>query len=212
MKKQVKNQVAEVQEVQNEQVVNEQVQAQEVVVNENHEHFDFTNLEWLRNNSPVFPAELTSKKCKLDREPAVRLGARLISKINPDFPELLLLLAKWWENKPARKTIKAAIDAEAAEQGYDEVTYMQNVLKDKVTVFASLTEVVDRMKYAITYFKPREGAKTKEQFKQYQINGVVYNVSLTVLSEARNLYGDDKEAIKAYVVENSRPIEDVEEL
>lgn len=202
-----KNQQAE---VQNEQVVNEQAQVE--VQNENHEHFEFTNLEWLRNNSPVFPTELTSKKCKLDREPAVRLGARLIAKINPEFPELLLLLAKWWENKPARKTIKAAIDAEAAANGYDEVTYMQQIMKEKVTVFASLTEVVDRMKYAITYFKPREGAKTKEQFKQYQINGVVYNVSLSVLGEARRLFGDDKDAIKNYVVENSRPIEDVEEL
>lgn len=153
-------------------------------------------------------ADLASSKYDEKREPKVQAGLVSIQdllgdKINP----LLILLGKWWENKTARAAIKKMIDAEAAAKNTPEDVYLQQVLRENVDKLAEIQSAVDRLRYAITYFKPRGGVGIKPVFKPMSIDGVNYNVNLAVLTEAKELFPNDKKQIKAYVVERSEKIE-----
>ena len=172
---------------------------------------NFGSIEWLRENSPIFPEEISSAKLNLEREPKVQAGADAISELSKEFNPLMLLLATWWENKEARKTIKKALDEEAVAKGYDTNHYMQDILRKEVEKWEGLQEVVNRMKYAITYFKPREG-REKEQFKQYAIGNAIYNVSLRKLAELREQFGEDKKSIIAEIKKCSERISVADEL
>lgn len=203
MKKNLKNTVAEVLveglEVSNETVVETTV--------------DFSSREYLESNKPEFELDLVSKKYDAEREPKVQDGLLLIAelmgdKINP----LLLLLAKWWEVKPARSAIKKMIDEEAKANNQAEDVYLQIVLRENVDKLAQIAQAVDRLKYSITYFKPRAGVGAKEIFKTMSISGIIYNVSLTKLAEAKVTFGEDKEALKDYLKSVSTMVETVEEL
>ena len=147
---------------------------------------EYDNIDWLRNVTPFFPEELTSAKCKLDREPKVQDGLTRIAEMDKEFPELFKLLGLWWENKEARKNIKNMIDDEAVKKGYDPVNYMQNVLRGFAMKYDGLADAVDRLKYATTYFKPRGGVK--DTYKLVLIDGVQYNVNLRVLAELKEKY------------------------
>lgn len=172
---------------------------------------EYDNIEWLRNVTPFFPEELTSAKCKLDREPKVQDGLTRIAEMDKEFPELFKLLGLWWENKEARKNIKNMIDDEAVKKGYDPVTYMQNVLRGFAMKYDGLADAVDRLKYATTYFKPRGGVK--DTYKLVLIDGVQYNVNLRVLAELKEKYiGEtDNTKLKEELKKVSEKIE-IEEL
>lgn len=172
---------------------------------------DFGSIEWLKANSPVFPEEISSSKLNEDREPKVQEGAKRITAIDKNFNPLLLLLAIWWENKEARKTIKAEIDREAISMGQDPTVYMQTTIREQAEKFNDLTEITRRMMYATTYFKPRAGAE-KEVFKQYSIEGEIYNVSLKVLAELKEKYGDDRKKLFKKLKAVSVKVEAIEEL
>lgn len=182
--------------------------ANEVV---NNVEVNFADLEWLKNNAPIFPEEFSSSKLNEEREPRVQAGVERIKVIDPNFNELLLLLAAWWENKEARKTIKQAIDDEAVNKGMDPVSYMQGELRKQAEKFNDLSEVVRRMLYATTYFKPRAGHE-KEIIKQYQINGEIYNVNLRVLAELKEKYADDKKKLLKEIIKVSTKVDAIEEL
>lgn len=174
---------------------------------------DFSSREYLENNKPEFDLDLVSKKYDAEREPKVQDGLLLIAelmgdKINP----LLILLAKWWEVKPARAAIKKMIDDEAKANNQPEDVYLQLILRENVDKLAQIAQAVDRLKYSITYFKPRAGVGAKEVFKTMSIRGIIYNVSLTKLAEAKATYGEDKEALKDYLISVSTLVETVEEL
>lgn len=172
---------------------------------------EYDNIEWLRNVTPFFPEELTSAKCKLDREPKVQDGLTRIAEMDKEFPELFKLLGLWWENKEARKNIKNMIDDEAVKKGYDPVTYMQNILRGFAMKYDGLADAVDRLKYATTYFKPRGGVK--DTYKLVLIDGVQYNVNLRVLAELKEKYiGEtDNTKLKEELKKVSEKIE-IEEL
>lgn len=177
----------------------------------NNVEVNFADLEWLKNNAPIFPEEFSSSKLNEEREPRVQAGVERIKVIDPNFNELLLLLAAWWENKEARKTIKQAIDDEAVSKGMDPVSYMQGELRKQAEKFNDLSEVVRRMLYATTYFKPRAGHE-KEIIKQYQINGEIYNVNLRVLAELKEKYADDKNKLLKEIIKVSTKVDAIEEL
>ena len=156
----------------------------------------------------VHNAASASSKYDAEREPKVQEGLKLIAdlmgdKINP----LVILLGKHWENKNARAAIKSLIDEEAKAKGVPSDVYLQVKLRENVDKLASVQNAVDRLRYSINYFKPRPGATPKDSFKQFTIGGVLYNVSLTKLDEAKTKFGEDKEAIKAFIVECSLPVE-----
>ena len=155
---------------------------------------EYDNIDWLRNVTPFFPEELTSAKCKLDREPKVQDGLTRIAEMDKEFPELFKLLGLWWENKEARKNIKNMIDDEAVKKGYDPVNYMQNVLRGFAMKYDGLADAVDRLKYATTYFKPRGGVK--DTYKLVLIDGVQYNVNLRILAELKDKYAGEKDNTK----------------
>lgn len=171
----------------------------------------FDDLDYLRTTLPIFPEETTSAKCKLDREPKVREGIDQIVSNDDSAPEIFMILAKWWENKEARKHLKRMLDEEAEAKGIDPTEYMQKTLREFVDKYDGLADAVDRMKYIITYFKPRKNAKVKETYKPTMIDGVMYNVSLRLLSELRERYGDDKKRLREELKKNSEVL-DVESL
>ena len=221
MKKNVKNSVENVNNVENNVVENNEVfeGLEETTTSVettstmegNPSGLNFGSLQWLKENQPIFPEEISSAKLNMEREPKVQSGANAISALSKEFNPLMLLLAIWWENKEARKTIKKTLDEEAVAKGYDTNHYMQDILRKEVEKWEGLQEVVNRMKYAITYFKPREG-RDKEQFKQYAIGNVIYNVSLKKLTELREQFGEDKKSIIAEIKKCSERISVADEL
>jgi len=173
---------------------------------------DYSDRNWLETNEATFPVELTSKKFDANREPKVQSGLNAIKVLMPEaINPLILLLGKWWECKPARSSIKDMIDAEAAKFNIPPDRYLQIELRKNVDMLSTIQQAVDRLRYSITYFKPRAGVSTKEIFKIMTIDGVMYNVSLTELESARLMFGDDKVGLKAHLVGISTlvPIEEV---
>ena len=120
---------------------------------------DFTNINFLKNNMPIFPDEHTSKKYNPTREPKVALGLKAVEKLLPEMSKNFILMCLWWENKTARTEIKKVLDAEAESKGIDPVVYLQDVIKGDVDLLASIREAIDRMAYSVTYIKPRGGVK-----------------------------------------------------
>ena len=160
---------------------------------------NYKSREWLEANEPTFPVELTSKKFDAEREPKVQAGLQIIAelmggKINP----LVLLLGKWWEVKPARASIKDMIDAEAEVVGRPSDHYLQIDLRENVDKLSQLQNAVDRLRYSITYFKPRAGLSSKEVYKQFSIMGIVYNVPLSLLTSAKVAFPDPADKAKLY--------------
>lgn len=173
---------------------------------------NYKDLEFLKNNPADFKPEFTSSKYDTEREPKVQKGLNAISellgdKVNP----LIILLGKWWEVKPARKFIKELIDAEAEKLSKDKNVYLQVELRENVDKLSEIQNAVDRLQYTITYFKPRGGIKTKEIFKNMKIDGITYNINMAKLEEAKTLFGEDKEQIKAFLKDCSETVE-IEEI
>lgn len=174
---------------------------------------DFSNREWLENNEPIFDPANVSKKFDETREPKIQEGLKAIQKlgvttINP----LVMLLSKWWEVKPARAAIKKMIDAEAAAKSVQPDFYLQTTLRKDVDVLAEVQTAVDRLRYSITYFKPRQGVNVKDTYKPLMIRGIAYNVNLRLLAEAKEKFGEDKTALQNYIIEISNPFENMEEM
>lgn len=169
---------------------------------------DLENREFLENQEFEPLEEFTSTKYDPKREPKVQEGLKSIKglmgdKINP----LLILLGKWWENKPARSAIKKMIDEEAASKNIPADVYLQQELRENVDKLAQVQSAVDRLRYAITYFKPRGGIGTKAVYKPMNIDGETYNVNLSTLNTFREKFGDDKEQIKTELKKVSEKIE-----
>jgi len=165
---------------------------------------DFSSRAYLESHKPVVTVEFASSKFDPIREAKVQDGLDAVSellgdKINP----LVILLARYWEIKPARSAIKKMIDAEAKAKNIPEDRYLQIDLRKNVDTLASLSQAIDRMKYAITYFKPRAGIDSKPVFQMMSIDGVMFNVDLNVLAMAKETYKEDRVALKAFLAENS---------
>ena len=171
---------------------------------------DFTDINYLKNNYPIFPEEHTSKKFKPEREPKVILGLGAVEKLLPELSPTFILMCKWWENKTARTELKKLLDAEAESKGIDPVVYLQEIIRKDVDLLASIREAIDRMAYACTYFKPRGGVK--DTYKTMRIRGELYNVNLRVLNELKAMYSNDKEALLDAACEAFNKIEALEEL
>ncbi len=170
---------------------------------------DYGNQEWLEKNNPVdFIADETkSSKFDAEREDKIQGGLPILAGIQIDgvsINPLLLLLAKWWEVKPARAAIKKLIDAEAETKGQDANHYLQNILGKEVDVFSDIQSVIDRVRYAKTYFKPRKGITTKVITKLMNIDGVIYVVPVAQLEELKATIKDTAE-LKLKVIEISTP-------
>jgi len=154
--------------------------------------------KWLEENEPTFIEGQVSKKFDKAREPKVQAGLKVISELmGGSIAPLILLLGKWWEVKPARAEIKKMIDAEAEKNGRPTDHYLQVDLRENVDKLATIQNATDRLRYAITYFKPRGGLSSKEIFKSVMIRGQVYSVSITKLTEIKAEFPnvEDKEKL-----------------
>ncbi len=153
------------------------------------EQINYSSREYLENTVAHFPEAVTSAKFDIVREPKVQNGLGIIEEfmgesINP----LILLLAKWWENKPARAEIKKMIDAEAAEKGIASDNYLQVDLRENVEKLSQIQNAIDRMKYSINYFKPRAGLSNKVISKQVNLRGEIYSVPMNKLVEIKEQF------------------------
>ncbi len=193
------------------EVVNVSIEGLETSVNptelETSSNPDLSNRDYLEKNDPDFSPEFASSKYDAEREPKVQEGLLVIQellgdKINP----LIILLGKYWEIKPARAAIKKMIDAEAASLNIPADHYMQKTLRENIDKLASISQAIDRLKYAITYFKPRPGKETKDVFQTMSIDGTMYSVSLNELAKAKETFGTDKVAIKAHLASISKEV------
>lgn len=149
----------------------------------------YSDRKWLEENEPEFLEGQISKKFDKAREPKVQAGLVVIGELmGGTIASLILLLGKWWEVKPARAEIKKMIDEEAEKLGRPADHYLQVDLRTNVDKLATIQNAIDRLRYAITYFKPRGGLSSKEVFKSVMINGQVYSVSITKLAEIKEQY------------------------
>jgi hypothetical protein len=158
---------------------------------------DYSDRKYLESNKPSFPKEFVSSKFNAIGETEVQAGVAIMSVMFQDINPLVILLAKWWEVKPARAAIKKMIDQEADDKCQPRDYYLQEVLRKPVDLAAALKRGIERASYAITYFKPRD---PKEVFKVMKINGSPYNVSLKELAIARSKFGEDTKSIKEYLL------------
>ena len=186
-----------------------------VFVNGNDPQFD--NLDWLKETSPaMFHVQANiSSKYDVKREPEILLGLEKISEIMPDqLPVELIMLAKWWEVKPARAAIKKLINAKADAEGYDKVTYMQEILRKKVDELNAIKGCIDRLSYTITYFKPRKDFVSKVPMKQIRaLDGEIYKVPVNTLEQIKQQFAGDREAISKAIIEVGEKVgNEVEEL
>ena len=186
-----------------------------VFVNGNDPQFD--NLDWLKETSPApFHVQANvSSKYDVKREPEILLGLEKISEIMPDqLPVELIMLAKWWEVKPARTAIKKLIDAKADAEGYDKVTYMQEILRKKVDELNAIKGCIDRLSYTITYFKPRKDFVSKVPMKQIRaLDGEIYKVPVNTLEQIKEQFKGDRKAISKAIIEVGEKVgNEVEEL
>lgn len=159
---------------------------------------NYADLDFLTNNEPSFPEEHRSSKYDEEREPKVQHGLGIIMKMidKDQLNPLVVLLAKWWEVKPARAAIKDMIDAEAEKAGVPSAMYLQVNLRKGVEELAEIQNAVNRLKYSINYFKPRGGLLGKETYKTISIDGVHYRVGMNAFTEMKERYGDDKAGLK----------------
>lgn len=202
----IKNDVNAVETVAN-NTVTETKETGKVVFDEPIKNPEYSNREWLEKNSPAFSQDVVSKKYDSDREPAVQDGLKTIQELGIKVNPLILLLAKWWEVKPARAEIKKMIDAESQSLQVPEDVYMQVNLKAEIEKLAGIQTSIDRLRYSITYYKPRTNLNQKDIFQPMTIAGKLYKVNLRILAEVRDELGiENKDAIRARMAEISEPM------
>ena len=149
-----------------------------------------------------------------EREARIKEGIELLKQLPTEFQinPLLLSLAEWWEVKPARAEIKKAIDAEAKNKGQLENEYLQVTLKSEVEKLVALQTLVDRLRYAITYFKPREGREAKGKIVQVKIGKELVQIYSKVLEKIKIEHANDRDAMIAAVKEHAVTGNEVMEL
>lgn len=162
----------------------------------------FSDLEFLTNENPndFHTNENISSKYEKEREDKVQEGIEIIKTItlssgivvNP----LLVLLAKWWEVKPARASIKKLIDAEAEAKGFASDVYIQIELKKQINELSELSSAIERMKYSTTYFKPRKPLSNKVPMTQFTIGSKVYQAPVAAMIALKEEFSGDKEGLR----------------
>ncbi len=165
----------------------------------------FGDLEWLQKSNPLdyVSKEVSSSKFDEEREKAIQTGLPTVANLALDgvtINPLLIMLAKWWEVKPARSAIKKMIDDEAAAKGIDSAVYLQVNLAKEVDKISEMQNAIDRIRYAKTYFKPRKPLTDRIITKPVNIDGVVYIVPVALFEQAKIDFAGDKEALKKEVI------------
>lgn len=157
---------------------------------------NFTTYEELQGVTPTFPAEQTRSAFNAEREEKIQAGAEAILKLMPDFDPELLTLATWWENKHARAIIKQRIESNNAPKSFTELT--QTKYRAVVENLQNLQDLISRMSYIVTYYKPRENANTGSC--EVRIDGEIYTIKKATLAAIQEEHAGDKEAIRAEVI------------
>ena len=218
MKKNAKNAAVETKEVINATEVGaadlaaglENVEATAGVDTAEVEMPQYDNMEWLAKTDPTpyFSPEVSTNKYDAEREPKIARGLKAIAELgtkNPDIAvnPLMLLLAKWWEVKPARAEIKKAIYAAANAEGYTGEDYLQNIIGSQIENFADMQQAIERLKYAKNQYKPRRAINTAAPTKRININGQLYDVPVRAFNEAVAM--SNREEAREYLMKVGTP-------
>lgn len=150
----------------------------------------------LQGATPTFPAEQTRAAFNAEREGKIQAGAEAIKKLMPEFDDELLTLAVWWENKHARAIIKQHIEGTNAPTSFTELT--QTKYRDISENLQNLQDLISRISYIVTYYKPRENANTGSC--EVRIDGNIYTIKKSVLASIQENHAGDKKAIRNEVM------------
>lgn len=181
----------------------------------------YNNPEWLAKTDPTpyFSKEVSTNKYDPEREPKIARGLKKIADLGSKIADLqihplMLLLAKWWEVKPARAEIKKMLDEAAKNEGYTSEDFIQNHIGAQINVYEDLGQCIDRLCYARNYYKPRRPINTTVRVKVLSItdkdgNKAVYDVPVPEYNKA--LAMSDKDAARAYLISVSKLHQEVAE-
>ena len=186
---------------------------------------EFQNVEFLNSENPmdhIVDKVTTSSKYNAEREKEIGNGLKSlieISKIedadgNKIFPinPLLINLGAWWEVKEARAEVKKLIDAEGLAKGFDKNQYLQEILKSEVDALSDLGEAINRIKYSVTYFKPRTKPNYKIPMKQVRIDDSIYNIAIASFNDAKENQKLTGKKLKQFVIDNGTIMNEIEQL
>lgn len=178
--------------------------------------FAFENLSTM-NPADYWSKENVSTKFTkgggAERELKVLEGLKTIEKMFEDPSALIIMLAKWWEVKPARNIIKEKLEDYCEENNIDSVEFLQETIRGEVDKLKELKSSIERLSYLLTYYKPREGkSKAKGKLMNIVINGKTMQIHKNVFENIKAEFGADKATFKAKVLEVAQPIQDLIEL
>jgi hypothetical protein len=115
-------------------------------------------------DSEIF-GENVSAKFDAEREVKVANGLETLKSL---LPEDLYLLAKYWENKGIRNSIKIDIEAKAAVVGLHPWEYITKEFLPKVQEMKEIGAAIERLSYATNYYKPRKDINVSRKLVTFQ--------------------------------------------
>jgi hypothetical protein len=166
---------------------------------------DFSSAEWLENNDFEAIEGNYTAQYNAAREPRIQEGLKKLGIKGFITSGGLMLLAKHWENKAARETCINLMKEEAIQRKEDKHTYIQGTLRKQVDDLLLMAEAAQRLTFVLTYLKPRP-SQIKDKEMPVLVGNKKYSVSILLFTEAKIKFGDDKDALKAYILENAREI------
>lgn len=118
----------------------------------------------------------------------------------------VLLLAKWWQVKPARVAIKKIITATAAKKNMTFDFYMNVEIERQVENWKKLDYAIGRLKVLTTFLKPRHGLEKADKQTCMNIDGKIYSVKLSDIVRAKYDYKNNEDR-KAFLKSVSEEME-----
>jgi len=154
--------------------------------------------EILENGKQVDPKEAYST-FDPEKEPKIMLGCSTLLTLGTH-PGLVALAAAWNHRKLFAE-VKAELTDEAASQGKPLDIYLSE-LRSEIEGYDAMQSAISQIKYAINYLKPREG-KEKDTMVNVSINGELRTISARKLVALKTKFANDREALRASILENS---------
>lgn len=134
-----------------------------------------------------------------EKEPKIMLGCQVLLKLGVH-PGLVALAAAW-NHRKLFSDVKIALTDEASKLGKPLDIHL-NDLRTEIEGYDAMQSAISQIKYAINYLKPREG-KAKDVMVNVSINGELRVIGTRMLVELKTKFANDREALRAAILENS---------
>ena len=121
-----------------------------------------------------------------------------LDKLGMSIDPLVMLLAKWWQIKPARNAVKKMITSEASKRGMTFEFYINVEVDKQLEKWKKIDYGIGRLKAMTTFLKPRHELKTSDKPTYLRIDDKVYIVKLSDIVKAKYDFKTSDER-KAYL-------------